>query len=117
MNGIRKQIEKFIELCREMVSFVMTWLNGIAKDKYQHYSLGAFIAAAIFCVTAPVSFIFTSHFSSVVFSLASSMVVVVATAFWKDYAYDESADKYDIRSTIAGGATVWLVIFLTLILY
>lgn len=116
MNRIKKQIEKIIELFRVMVNPVITWMNGIAKDKYQHYSLGVSIASAFFLVTTPVSFIFLSASTSILFSLAVSIVVVIAAAIWKDYTYDQKADKNDIRITILGGATVWIAILLTLIL-
>ena len=105
------KMENIIASIRKNAKGALSWLNAIEKDKYQHYALGAFIAAAIFFASPPFLALITT---SLVFWLALglSIFAVVACAVWKEYIHDEEADKKDIYVTIAGGATLWIVALL-----
>jgi hypothetical protein len=99
----------------EMVKRAFTWLNAIQKSKYQHYVLGAAIAAAIFFASPPFLVLITTSWV-LWLALGLSIFTVVACAVWKEYIHDEEADKKNVYVTIAGGATVWIVALLAYIL-
>ena len=42
------KMKSIIASIRKNAEEALSWLNAIEKDKYQHYALGAAIAAAIF---------------------------------------------------------------------
>lgn len=109
------KMENIIASIRKNAEGALSWLNTVDKDKYQHYALGAAIAAAIFFASPPFLVLLTTSW---VFWLALglSIFTVVACAIWKDYIHDEEADKKDVYVTIAGGATVWIVALLAYIL-
>lgn len=103
-------IQKTDRWIREKATTVFAWLNAIAKDKYQHFTLGVVIAAATFiaggmlwravfpeCGPLPVAFL-------------ASVATVLAAAIWKDCRYDVIADVNDIAATVAGGAIIWAVV-------
>lgn len=109
------KMKSIIASIRKNAEEALSWLNAIEKDKYQHYALGAAIAAAIFFASPPFLVLITTSW---VFwlSLGLSIFTVVACAVWKDYIHDEEADKKDVYVTIAGGTTVWIVALLAYIL-
>ena len=115
ITALVSKMKNIIASIREKVKDALSWLNTIEKDKYQHYALGAAIAAAIFFASPPFLVLITTSW---VFWLALglSIFTVVACAVWKEYIHDEEADKKDVYVTIAGGATVWIVALLAYIL-
>lgn len=115
ITSFASKMRDIIASIRKQAKGALSWLNAIEKDKYQHYALGAAIAAAIFFASPPFLVLITTSW---VFWLALglSIFTVVSCAFWKDYINDEEADKKDVYVTIAGGATVWIVALLAYIL-
>lgn len=86
---------------------IINYLNAIAKDRYQHYTLGIDIAA--------VSFVAGNALLGFWWALIISIVAVVAAAKIKER-YDEQHggrfDWTDFVVTCAGGATLWIVVVL-----
>lgn len=101
---------------KKIIAEILKWLNAIAKDKYQHYSLGALIAGTVFGIVGTIGCILTSAIISIWLSLAISILAVVGFALWKEYYYDGMADLKDVYATVGGGATVWLVIIVALLI-
>lgn len=115
ITSFASKMRDIIASIRKQAKRALSLLNAIEKDKYQHYALGAAIAAAIFFASPPFLVLITTSW---VFWLALglSIFTVVACAVWKDYIHDEEADKKDVYVTIAGGATIWIVALLAYIL-
>lgn len=82
---------------------IITYLNAIAKDKYQHFALGFVIAA--------IAFIASALWLGFWWALPVSIVIVVAGARLKEY-YDKKNGGYfdcqDFAATCAGGVVLWL---------
>lgn len=115
---MKKIINAFVDKLKgigNLFESMLKWLNSIEKDKYQHYSLGAAIAATIFFASPPFLVLITTSY---VFWLALGLSIfsVVAFAVWKDYIHDEKSDKKDVYATVVGGATVWIVALLAYII-
>lgn len=83
---------------------IITYLNSIAKDRYQHYSLGVMIAT--------ITFILSACWLGFWWALPISVVAVVAAAKLKEV-YDSKNggcfDWTDFIVTCAGGVAIWIV--------
>ena len=83
---------------KRLINKLIGWLNAIAKDKYQHFAVGAVIASAALVVAVPLGAWWRW------LPLLVSMVAVV-----KERKIDPKADMQDILWTLAGGAVGWVV--------
>lgn len=88
---------------KNLINKLLARLNGIGKDKYQHFTLGALIALAAMLVALPLN-AWWGGFPPLV-----SMIAVVIVALIKERRIDAKADLNDILWTLAGGAVVWAV--------
>jgi hypothetical protein len=83
---------------KRLINKLIGWLNAIAKDKYQHFAVGAVIASAALVVAVPLGAWWRW------LPLLVSMAAVV-----KERKIDPKADMQDILWTLAGGAVGWVV--------
>ena len=81
---------------KRLINKLVGWLNAIAKDKYQHFAVGAVIASAALIVAVP-------------------LIAVLTAAVVKERKIDPKADMQDILWTLAGGGMVWLAILAAII--
>lgn len=100
---MKKIIDKFIGLANDAYVNTIGWINAIAKDKYQHFAVGAVIALAVMVVTMPLCSLWRW------IPLLSSMVSVITAALIKERNIDPISDINDIIATLAGGAVIWAV--------
>lgn len=90
---------------KRLINKLIGWLNAIAKDKYQHFAVGAVIASAALIVAAWWRWL----------PLIVSMIAVLTAAVVKERKIDPKADMQDILWTLAGGGMVWLAILAAII--
>lgn len=50
---MKRLIDKLVGWAKDAAVNTLGWLNAIAKDKYQHFAVGAVIALAVLIVTMP----------------------------------------------------------------
>ena len=81
-------------------------LDKISKDKWQHSSLGALIAAIIFCVCVWCGLQFAV---ATFISIAGLWLIELG----KEFFLDSKADWKDIVATMLGGLMVWLPLCVT----
>lgn len=87
-----------------MISKLLNYLNGIAKDRWMHFTAGAVIAALAF-----VSFGLLLGFG---FGLAASVLACIGAGIWKEWwdrGHDGCSDVTDFIVDCLGGALVWVV--------
>ena len=84
---------------KRVFDWIFAQLGKIGKDKYQHFSIGAIIAAMALCLSAGLPFPAANFIS-----IASVVVMEV----FKEFVLDAKADWKDLVATILGGACVWL---------
>lgn len=107
---MKNLIQKSCGWIREKATVVFAWLNAIAKDKYQHFTLGVVIAAAGLIAGGMLWQAVFPECGSLLVAFLASVVTVLAAAIWKDCRYDAIADVNDIAATVAGGAIIWTVV-------
>lgn len=88
---------------KRLINKLVGWLNAIAKDKYQHFAVGAVIASAALIVAVPLGALWRW------LPLLVSMIAVLTAAVIKERKIDPKADMQDILWTLAGGAVEWVV--------
>lgn len=95
---------------KRLINKLVGWLNAIAKDKYQHFAVGAVIASAALIVAVPLGAWWRW------LPLIVSMIAVLTAAVVKERKIDPKADMQDILWTLAGGGMCgwqsWLLLFL-----
>lgn len=95
---------------KRLINKLVGWLNAIAKDKYQHFAVGAVIASAALIVAVPLGAWWRW------LPLIVSMIAVLTAAVVKERKIDPKADMQDILWTLAGGVWCgwqsWLLLFL-----
>lgn len=79
---------------------IIAWLNAIAKDKYQHFAVGAAIAFIVLIVAMPLG----SWWRWV--PLLPSVIAVMTAAVVKERNIDSKVDMQDILATLAGGVII-----------
>lgn len=92
-------------------------LTTIAKDKYQHYAVGAALGAVALLAMKLLWLLMRqievlSQVTPAVerwTTLAASVIVVYAAAIIKERKVDAQSDVTDIVATVLGGSTVWVV--------
>lgn len=98
---MKRFIDKLVGWAKDAVVNTLGWLNAIAKDKYQHFAVGAVIALAVLIVTMPLGS------WGRWLPLLASMIAVMTAAILKERRIDPKADMQDILATLAGGAVIW----------
>lgn len=93
---------------KNLIDTLLNWLDAVPKDKYQHFAVGA-VLAAIFQIV-PVCFGLPWWLA-----LIASVTVVFAAAWVKEHEIDPAEDMKDIAATVAGGAVVWIVTLVILL--
>lgn len=83
---------------KRLINKLIGWLNAIAKDKYQHFAVGAVIVAV------PLGAWWRW------LPLLVSIIAVLTAAVVKERKIDPKADMQDILWTLAGGAVEWVVL-------
>lgn len=94
----------------ETMKKIIAWLNAIAKDKYQHFAVGAAIAIIVLIVVMPLG----SWWRWV--PLLTSIIAVMAAAIVKERKIDAKVDMQDILATLAGGAVIWAAFVATVLI-
>lgn len=89
---------------------IIAWLNAIAKDKYQHFAVGAAIAAIVLIVAMPLG----SWWRWI--PLLASVIAVMTAAVVKERNIDSKVDMQDILATLAGGVIIWAVFVVTVLI-
>lgn len=89
---------------------IIAWLNAIAKDKYQHFAVGAAIAFIVLIVAMPLG----SWWRWV--PLLASVIAVMTAAIVKERKIDAKVDMQDIFATLAGGAIIWTTFVATVLI-
>lgn len=88
---------------------IIAWLNAIAKDKYQHFAVGAAIAFIVLIVAMPLG----SWWRWV--PLLLSVIAVMTAAVVKERNIDSKVDMQDILATLAGGVIIWATFVATVL--
>lgn len=89
---------------------IIAWLNAIAKDKYQHFAVGAVIAIIVLIVAMPLG----SWWQWI--PLLASVIAVMTAAVVKERKIDAKVDMQDILATLAGGAVIWAALVATVLI-
>lgn len=92
---------------------IIAWLNAIAKDKYQHFAVGAaiaFIVQIVLIVAMPLG----SWWRWV--PLLTSVIAVMTAAVVKERNIDPKVDMQDILATLAGGVIIWATFVATVLI-
>lgn len=84
---------------RKIFDKIFAALGKIEKDKFQHISLGAIIAAVVLCLSAGLPFPAANFIS---------IVAVLGIELFKEFVLDSRADWKDILATLIGGLCVWV---------
>lgn len=88
---------------------IIAWLNAIAKDKYQHFAVGAAIAFIVLIVAMPLG-------SWRWVPLLPSVIAVMTAAVVKERNIDSKVDMQDILATLAGGVIIWATFVATVLI-
>lgn len=94
----------------ETMKKIIAWLNAIAKDKYQHFAVGAAIAFIVLIVAMPLG----SWWRWV--PLLTSVIAVMTAAVVKERNIDSKVGMQDILATLAGGAIIWVAFVVTVLI-
>ena len=84
---------------KRVFGWIFAQLDKVGKDKYQHFTLGAIIAAVVLCLSAGLPFPAANFIS---------IVAVLGIELFKEFVLDAKADWRDIVATILGGLCVWV---------
>lgn len=98
------ELSKYHKYMKRFINKLVGWLNAIAKDKYQHFAVGAVIASAALIVAVPLGVWWRW------LPLLVSIIAVLTAAVVKERKIDPKADMQDILWTLAGGAVEWVVL-------
>ena len=94
----------------ETMKKIIAWLNAIAKDKYQHFAVGAAIAFIVLIVAKTLG----SWWRWV--PLLTSVIAVMTAAGVKERNIDSKVGMQDILATLAGGAIIWVAFVVTVLI-
>ena len=103
ISNLSVKLSKYRKFMKRLINKLIGWLNAIAKDKYQHFAVGAVIASAALIVAVPLGAWWQW------LPLLVSMIAVLTAAILKERKIDPKADMQDILWTLAGGAVGWVV--------
>lgn len=95
---------------KRLINKLVGWLNAIAKDKYQHFAVGAVIASAALIVAVPLGAWWRW------LPLIVSMIAVLTAAVVKERKIDPKADMQTFygrsQEEVWCGWQSWLLLFL-----
>lgn len=94
----------------ETMKKIIAWLNAIAKDKYQHFAVGAAIAFIVLIVAMPLGSLWRWV------PLLPSVIAVMTAAVVKERNIDSKVDMQDILATLAGGVIIWATFLVTVLI-
>ena len=94
----------------ETMKKIIAWLNAIAKDKYQHFAVGAAIAFIVLIVAMPLG----SWWRWV--PLLTSVIAVMTAGVVKERIIYSKVGMQDILATLAGGAIIWVAFVVTVLI-
>lgn len=94
----------------ETMKKIIAWLNAIAKDKYQHFAVGAAIAFIVLIVAMPLGSLWRWV------PLLPSVIAVMTAAVVKERNIDSKVDMQDILTTLAGGVIIWATFVATVLI-
>lgn len=103
ISNLSVELSKYHKYMKRLINKLIGWLNAIAKDKYQHFAVGAVIASAALIVAVPLGVWWRW------LPLLVSIIAVMTAAVVKERKIDLKADMQDILWTLAGGAVEWVV--------
>ena len=89
---------------KKFIAKVLDLLNGIGKDKYQHFALGALIA---FCVFGVVLVILGDSKAAFWISFGISVIATTWSEVYKECYLDDEGNWWDVVATLFGGVLVW----------
>ena len=88
---------------KRVFGWIFALLGKVGKDKYQHFTLGAIIAAVVFVAIAAIGR------ADVAWWL--SLIVVFCAETFKEFVLDAKADLKDVVATMLGWASVGVPLF------
>ena len=93
---------------KKILNWIFTKLDGIGKDKYQHFVLGALIAA--------VAFLLLLTFCKADLAWWLALFVTFGAESCKEFIIDAEGDPKDFVATMLGWAAVGVPLFLLIFL-
>lgn len=100
---------------KEFIERIIAALLAIRADLYQHFALGAAIAAVSFIIGFLASVIWMPCTAAAAIGIVLAAVVVAAAAAIKEWVIDESVDYKDLAATALGGLAVIVPAIIALI--
>lgn len=91
---------------KKLINKIIEKLCSIAKDKYQHFTLGAIIASIVYMLCVIIGIRFDMSF-------ITSILVTFILEWIKEFIIDDTGDPKDFAVTMLGGAAVGIPILLT----
>lgn len=92
---------------KSIIKKLVSLLDKIGKDKYQHFALGAMIATLGFIVAKPL-FRFMGHTAAFWACFGISIAATLGLEAFKEFRVDVKPDWKDILATMLGGSMVWI---------
>ena len=91
---------------KRVFGWIFAQLDKVGKDKYQHFTLGAIIAAVVFVAIAAIGR------ADVAWWL--SLIVVFCAETFKEFVLDAKPDWKDVMATMLGWASVGMPLLIQL---
>lgn len=88
---------------KKILNWIFAKLDGIGKDKYQHFTIGALIGAVVFLVLLT--------FCKPDLAWWLSLFVTFCAEFCKEFVIDEEGNPLDFLATMLGWAAVGVPLF------
>ena len=94
---------------KRIIEKIVSSLDRIGKDKFEHFALGAMIAMIGFIVATPL-FCFMGHTAASWSCFGISVVGMMGVELYKEFRVDVKPDWRDMLATALGGSTVWIAL-------
>lgn len=92
---------------KSIIKKLVSLLDRISKDKFEHFALGAMIATLGFIVAMPL-FRFMGHTAAFWACFGISVAATLGLEVFKEFRVDVKPDWKDILATMLGGSMVWI---------
>lgn len=92
---------------KSIIKKLVSLLDRIGKDKFEHFALGAMIATLGFIVATPL-FRFMGHTAAFWVCFGISIAATLWLEVFKEFRVDVKPDWRDILATMLGGSMVWI---------
>lgn len=89
---------------KKILNWIFAKLDGIGKDKYQHFTIGALIGAVVFLVLLT--------FCKPDLAWWLSLFITFGAEFCKEFIIDEEGSPLDFLATMVGWGAVAFPLFL-----